>query len=190
MTPGNSKNDLFCCKIIALQNLGVTAWDEDKQDTTLSVLMLCIQRSSFFNQKVRVGEGASFKDNNFLRCEYCNNKSSPHEVLNFPVFFVDWMTNHILECENSAQETKELMADKDLTIYFAKMKVPHFDAWDTTVSRYLQAVRSSSCKGGCGDVYFTKLLQEKNEVTMHQSYRTVGDELMQQYGALQKKEDL
>jgi hypothetical protein len=103
------------------------------------------------------------------------------------VFFVDWMTNHILECENSAQETKALVADKDFTIDFAKMKVFHFDAWDTAVSRYLQAVRSSSCKGGCDDVYFTKLLQEKNEDSMHQLYSTVGVELMQQYGTLQKK---
>jgi hypothetical protein len=111
-------------------------------------------------------------------------KSNPHKVLNFPVFFVDWMTNYILECHNSAQETKELVTDKDLTINFAKIKVPHFDAWDTTVSRYLQAVRSSSCKGGCGDVYFTKLMQDKNEVTMRQFYSSVRVELMQQYGAL------
>jgi hypothetical protein len=33
-------------------------------------------------------------------------------------------------------------------------------------------------------VYFTKLLQEKNEVTMHQFYSSVGVELMQKYGAL------
>jgi hypothetical protein len=76
MMPDNTKNDLFCCKIIALQKLGVTAWEEDKQDTTLSVLMLCIQRSSLFNQKVRVGEGASFKENYFLRCDYCNKKAT------------------------------------------------------------------------------------------------------------------
>jgi hypothetical protein len=87
MTPDNTKNDRFCWKRIALQNLVVTAWEEDKQDTTLSVLMLCIQRSSLFNQKVRVGEGASFKDHYFIRCDYCNNKNHPHEVLNFPVFF-------------------------------------------------------------------------------------------------------
>jgi hypothetical protein len=40
---------------------------------------------------------------------------------------------------------------------------------------------------GCDDVYLTKLLQEKNEVTMHQLYSSVGVALMQQYGALQKK---
>jgi hypothetical protein len=98
------------------------------------------------------------------------------------------MTNHILECDNSAKETKELVADKDLTIDFAKMKVPNFDAWDTTICRYLQAVLLSSCKGGCGGVQFTKLLQEKNDVTIHQFYSSIGVELMQQYGALQKKD--
>jgi hypothetical protein len=187
MTPDNTKNDCFCCKRIAIQKLGVTSWEEDKQDNTLSVLLLCIQRSSVFNQKMRVGKGDSFKDHYFVRCSYCNKKSYPHEILNFPVFFVDWMTNHILECDNSSQETKELVADKDLTIDFAKMKVAHFDAWDTTACIYLQAEWSSSCKGGCGDVYFTKLLQEKNEVSLHQLYGSVGVELMQQYGALQKK---
>jgi hypothetical protein len=49
MTPANKKNDRFCCKIIALQKLGVTAWEGDKQYTTLSVLLLCTQRSSLFN---------------------------------------------------------------------------------------------------------------------------------------------
>jgi hypothetical protein len=58
------------------------------------------------------------------------------------------------------------------------MKVAHFNAWDTTVCQYFQAVRSSSRKGGCGDVYFTKLLQEKHEVSMHQFYSSVGVELM------------
>jgi hypothetical protein len=100
-------------------------------------------------------------------------KSLPHEVLNF-----------------SSQETKELVADKDLTVEFAKMKVAHFDAWDTTICRYLQVVRSSSCRGGCGDMYFRKLLQDKNEVSMHHLYCSVRVELMQQYCALQTKEDL
>jgi hypothetical protein len=86
MTPNNTKNDLFCCKIIALQNMGVTPWKEDKQSTTLSVLMLCIQRSSMFNKKMRVGEGGSFKDHHFVRYDYCNKKSHPYEVLNFSVF--------------------------------------------------------------------------------------------------------
>jgi hypothetical protein len=54
----------------------------------------------------------------------------------------------------------------------------------------LQAVRAGSCKGGCGDVYFTKLLQEKNEGSMHHLYSSVGVELMQQYGALEKKDEL
>jgi hypothetical protein len=82
------------------------------------------------------------------------------------------------------------VAEKDLTIDFDKMEVVHFDTWDTTVYRYLQAVRSSSCKGGCGDVYFTKLLQEKDEVSMHHLYGIVRVELMQQDGALQKKDKL
>jgi hypothetical protein len=145
MTPDNTKNDRFCCKRIALQKLGVIAWEEDNQETTLIMLMLCIQLLSLFNQKVRVGEGASFKDHYFVRCDYCNKKSHPHEVLNFPAFFVDWTTNHILECDNITQEKKVLVADKDLKIGFSKIRVPHFDAWDTTVCRYLQAVRSSSC---------------------------------------------
>jgi hypothetical protein len=134
MMPDNTKNNRFCCKIIALQKLGVTSWEEDKQYTPLNVLLLCIQRSSLFNKKVRAGEGASFKDHYFVRCDYCNKKRNPREVLSFPVFFVDWTTNHILECDNSAQETNELVDEKDLTIDFAKMKLPHFDAWDTTVS--------------------------------------------------------
>jgi hypothetical protein len=72
MTPNNTKNDRFCCKRIALQKLGVTSWEEDKKYTTLIVLLLCIQRSSLFNQKVRVGEGegASFKDHCLVRCDY------------------------------------------------------------------------------------------------------------------------
>jgi hypothetical protein len=49
MTPNNMKNDRFCCMRIALKKLGVTAWEEDKQDTSLNVLMLCIQWSSLFN---------------------------------------------------------------------------------------------------------------------------------------------
>jgi hypothetical protein len=86
MTPNNTKNDRFCSNRIALEKLGVTAWEEDKQDTTLSVLMLCIQRSYLFNQNMRVGDGVSFKDHYFVRCDYCNKKSHPHKVLNFSVF--------------------------------------------------------------------------------------------------------
>jgi hypothetical protein len=80
MTPNNTKHDRFCCKRIALQMLGVTAWEEDKQDITLSVLLLCIQRSCLFNQKVRVGEGASFKDHYFVRCDDCNKKVIPMKL--------------------------------------------------------------------------------------------------------------
>jgi hypothetical protein len=162
MTLNNNKNNRFCCKRIALQKLGVTACKEDKKDTTISLLLLCIQLSSLSNKKMRLGEGGSFKDHYFVRFDYCKYKSHPHQVLNFPVFFVDWMINQILECENSSQGKKELVSDKDLTLDFGKMKVAHFDAWDTTVSRYLQAVQSSSFKGGCGDIYFTKLIQEKD----------------------------
>jgi hypothetical protein len=109
MIPNNTKDDRFCCKRIAIQKLGVKAWKEDKQDTNMSVLLLCIQRSSLFNKKMRVGESGSFKDHYFVRYDYCNKKSHPHQVLNFPVFFVDWMTNHILECDNISQGTKELL---------------------------------------------------------------------------------
>jgi hypothetical protein len=100
------------------------------------------------------------------------------------------MTNHILECHNSSQRTKEPVADKDLKIDFGKMKVSYLVAWDATVLRYLQAVRSSSCKGGCGDLNYTRLLQEKDEVAMHQFYSSVGFELMQQDGALKKRTKL
>jgi hypothetical protein len=52
----------------------------------MSVLLLYIQRSSFFNKKMRDGEGGNFKDHYFVRCNYCNKKGSAHHVLNFPVF--------------------------------------------------------------------------------------------------------
>jgi hypothetical protein len=35
MTSNNTKNDRFCCKRIALKNMGVTSWREDKKDTTI-----------------------------------------------------------------------------------------------------------------------------------------------------------
>jgi hypothetical protein len=126
-----------------------------------------------------VGEGGRLKEHYYIRCDYCNKKSHPHQLLNFPVFFVDWMTTHLLECDNNTQGKKELVADNDLTIDFGKMKVAHFDAWDTTVSRYLQAVRSSSCKGDCGD-----------KVSMHNFYISVGVEPMQQDSALEKMDKL
>jgi hypothetical protein len=70
------------------------------------------------------------------------------------------------------------------------MKTSQFDVWDETVGRYLQAVQSSSCTGGCGDVYFAKLQQNKTEVTMHHYYSKVGVQLMQENGALDKKEKM
>jgi hypothetical protein len=51
MTPDNTKNDLFCCKRIALHKLDLTAWEEDNQYKTISVLLLCIQRSNFSSKK-------------------------------------------------------------------------------------------------------------------------------------------
>jgi hypothetical protein len=83
---------------------------------------------------MRVDEGGIFKDHYFAICDYCNKKSHAHQVLNFLGFFVDWMTNHILECDNSSQRTKEVVVKKDHTIEFGKMKVSHFDAWDAIVS--------------------------------------------------------
>jgi hypothetical protein len=83
-----------------------------------------------------------------------------------------------------------LIADRDLTVTFGKIKISHYDGWDETVSRYLHAVRSSYCRGGCGDVYFSKLQHGKTEVAMHHYYSKVGVELMQKDGALEKKERL
>jgi hypothetical protein len=74
---------------------------------------------------------------------------------------------------------KELIADRDLTVTFGQMKTSHYDGWDETVSRYLQAVRSSCCRGGCGDVSFAKLQHGKTEVTMHHYYSKVRVKLMQ-----------
>jgi hypothetical protein len=50
------------------------------------------------------------------------------------------MSTHILACKNTAQRTKELIADRDLTVTFGQIKTSHYDGWDETVSRYLQAV--------------------------------------------------
>jgi hypothetical protein len=81
ITPSNTKNDHFCWKIFAHQNMGLTAWKEYKKDTTMSVMLLCIQRSSLFRHKMRVGEGDIFKDHYFIRCDYCSKKSHPHHVM-------------------------------------------------------------------------------------------------------------
>jgi hypothetical protein len=83
-----------------------------------------------------------------------------------------------------------LIADRDLTVTFGQMKTSHYDGWDETVSRYLQAVRSICCSGGCGDVSFAKLQHGKTEVAMHHYNSKVGVELMQKDGALEKKESL
>jgi hypothetical protein len=95
----------------------------------------------------------------------------------------------MLECKKTAQRTKELIDDRDLTVTFGKMKTSHYDGWDESVSRYLQAVRSS-CRGGCGDVFIAKLQHGETEVTMHHYYPKVGVEMMQEDGALEKKERL
>jgi hypothetical protein len=161
MIPANTRNDRFCCKRIALQNLGVIAWKHDTQDTTMSVLLVCIQRSSLFNRKVREHIDCDFKHHYFVRCDFCNKTSEPHEIMHFSTYFVEWMSTHILACHETAQRTKELVADRDLTVTFGKMKTSHYDGWDETVGRYLKAILSSCCWGGCGDVYFAKLQHNK-----------------------------
>jgi hypothetical protein len=157
MSPGNTRNDCFCCKRIALRQLGVLAWKHDPEDTTMSVLLVCIQRSSLFNTKVSDDSDGDFKHHYFVRCNFCNTTSEPYEIKNFSTYFVEWMSTHILACKKTAQRTKELIADRDLTVTFGQMKTSHYDGWDDTVSRYLQAARSSCCRGGCGDVFFAKL---------------------------------
>jgi hypothetical protein len=83
-----------------------------------------------------------------------------------------------------------LIADRDLTVTFGQMKTSHDDGWDETVSRYLQAVRSSCCRGRCSDVSFAKLQHGKTEVAMYHYYSKLGVELMQKDGALEMKERL
>jgi hypothetical protein len=61
MSPGNTKNDRFRCKRIALQHLGVLDWNHDPEDTTMSFLLVCIQRFSLFNMKVRDNSDGDFK---------------------------------------------------------------------------------------------------------------------------------
>jgi hypothetical protein len=71
-----------------------------------------------------------------------------------------------------------LIADRDLTVTFGQMKTSHYDGWDETISRYLQAARASCCRGGCGDVFFANLQNGKTEVMMHHYYSKVGLGLM------------
>jgi hypothetical protein len=101
--------------------------------------------------------------------------------MNFPTNFVEWMSTHILACNETPQAKKELVADRDLMVRFGQMKTSQFDVWDATVGIFLQAVQSSSCTGGCGGVYFAKLQiqQSKTEGTMHHYYSKVGVQLMQ-----------
>jgi hypothetical protein len=70
--PGNTRNDRFCCKRIALHKLGVLAWKHDPDDTTMSVLRVCIQRSYLFNTKVRDDSDGDFNHQYFVRCDFCN----------------------------------------------------------------------------------------------------------------------
>jgi hypothetical protein len=70
MSPGNTRNDRFCCKQITLQQLGVLAWKHDPEDTTTSVLLVCIQRSSLFNTKVRDDSDGDFKHHYFVRFDF------------------------------------------------------------------------------------------------------------------------
>jgi hypothetical protein len=129
--PQQHEERSFLLQKIVFQKMGVIAWKEDKTGTKMSVLL---------RQKIRVGEGGNFKDHYFVRCNYCSNKSHAHQVLNIPVFVCGMEDKSHLECDNSAQKTREFVADKEPNIDFGKMKVFHFDAWDATVSHYLQAV--------------------------------------------------
>jgi hypothetical protein len=42
------------------------------------------------------------------------------------------MSTHILACHETAQRTKELVADRYLTVTFGKMKTSHYGGWDET----------------------------------------------------------
>jgi hypothetical protein len=96
MSPANTRKDRFCCKRIALQNLGVIAWKHDPHDITMSVLLVCIQCSSKLNIKVRENIDGDFKYHYFVRCDFCNKTSEPHGIMNFSNYFVEWMStrNH------------------------------------------------------------------------------------------------
>jgi hypothetical protein len=89
MSPENTRNDRLCCKRIALQNLGVIAWKHDPQDTTMSVLLVCIQRSSLFNIKVKDNIDGDFKHHYFVRCDFFNKTSEPHGIMSFSTYFVE-----------------------------------------------------------------------------------------------------
>jgi hypothetical protein len=102
MSPENTRNDSFCCKRITLQNLGMIASKHDPHDTTMSVLLVCIQRSSLFNIKVRDNIDGDFKHHYFVRCDFCNKTSDPHGIMNFSTYFVEWMSTHILACHETA----------------------------------------------------------------------------------------
>jgi hypothetical protein len=106
MIPGNTRNDRFCCKRISLRQLGVLAWKHDPEDTTMSVLLVCIHRSSLFNTRVRDDSDGDFKHHYFIRCDFCNTTSEPQEIKNVSTYFVEWMSTHILACKKTAQRTK------------------------------------------------------------------------------------
>jgi hypothetical protein len=105
-SPANTRNDRFCFKRITLQKLGVIAWRHDPQDTTMSVHLVCIQRSSLFNRKVRDNIDGDFKHHYFVRFDFCNRTSEPHGIIHFLIYFVEWMSTHILECHETTQRTK------------------------------------------------------------------------------------
>jgi hypothetical protein len=89
MSPANTRNDRFCCKRIALQKMGVIAWKHDPQDTTMSVLLVCIQSSSLFNIKFRDNIDGNFKHHYFVRCELSNKTSDPHGTMSFFTYLVE-----------------------------------------------------------------------------------------------------
>jgi hypothetical protein len=75
MSPTNTRNDRFYCKRVALQKLGMINWKNDPQDTTMSFLLVSIQRSSLFNRKVRDNIDGDLKHHYLIRCDLCNNTS-------------------------------------------------------------------------------------------------------------------
>jgi hypothetical protein len=105
MSPGNTINDRFFCKLNALHKLGVLAWKHDLNDTTMSVLLVCIQRSSIFNTRVRDDSDGDFKHQYFVRCDFWNTVSEPQKIKNFSTYFVEWMSTRIMECKRTAQRT-------------------------------------------------------------------------------------
>jgi hypothetical protein len=85
MIPGNIRNDRFCCKRIALQQLGVLAWKHDPEDKTMSVLLVCIHRYSLFNTKVRDDSDGDFKHHYFVRCAFATRPVSHTRSRTFPL---------------------------------------------------------------------------------------------------------